>query len=462
MKRNYILTAAVLMIGLALVAFTQKNSDGDLVKVSVVHHSGTKVLVLDTVFDPATGYSVEQFLLDNGLNPETTDIINTDELEGAHVHNIQEDVWYMNGASDGHVIKKQIRMGDGNMSDEDIVILKEKLAAEGAEGEQMEVKIMKTVDDEGNVSMKKFVNGEEVEIDETTGDNIWIDQEGNSFGVDSENVFIHEEGSGDKKVMVVKTMEHGDKEPQIVIKKVGDGEGSMSDEELQEMIQKVKEEHNIQDGQETVIMLKQGEGGEDVEMEMEVEVEKIIDEEGEHINMWINGEEVDPADHSEYLEINEDGGNIEIIIEDIEGGEGEQEVEIIKEKVIMIDGDCDEGMMEFLHQHEYTLAIVSTVSEGSNKSAEAPVAKEPTNIRELNFFPNPTTGEFRLSFNIPKRGKTQIDIFDINGKVVHSEDLGKFQGEYSGNINISDAGPGTYILSVSQGKFKLVEKVIVQ
>lgn len=84
------------------------------------------------------------------------------------------------------------------------------------------------------------------------------------------------------------------------------------------------------------------------------------------------------------------------------------------------------------------------------------------NIDKLNFFPNPGTGKFNLSFTTEKKEKTEISILDANGKEVYQEIITDFNGVYSKEIDISQNPKGAYFLIIKQGKNALTKKLIVQ
>ncbi|MGB1033103.1 MAG: T9SS type A sorting domain-containing protein, partial [Flavobacteriales bacterium] len=106
-----------------------------------------------------------------------------------------------------------------------------------------------------------------------------------------------------------------------------------------------------------------------------------------------------------------------------------------------------------------TVVVVSPVHylEKSDKSVE-----QSSLLEGLNFSPNPNNGQFQVNFELKQKGKTKIEIRNIQGQLVYEEDLGKIKGKYSNFIDISNEGAGTYILSVLQGKQRIAERIIVQ
>lgn len=74
----------------------------------------------------------------------------------------------------------------------------------------------------------------------------------------------------------------------------------------------------------------------------------------------------------------------------------------------------------------------------------------PLELEDASIYPNPTEGEFGLSFKA-NPGPITISIADNNGKTMYTENNKNFNGSYSNNINIRDYPQGNYIISVKQG-----------
>ena len=83
-------------------------------------------------------------------------------------------------------------------------------------------------------------------------------------------------------------------------------------------------------------------------------------------------------------------------------------------------------------------------------------------IENIQLFPNPNRGMFRLEFELPQRGETSIRVFNGEGRLIYSFDLGEYQGTFSDDIDISQNGPGSYFLEVRQGATSMVKKIILQ
>lgn len=83
-------------------------------------------------------------------------------------------------------------------------------------------------------------------------------------------------------------------------------------------------------------------------------------------------------------------------------------------------------------------------------------------IDDLSFSPNPSNGKFLLEFKTPEKGQTLIEIYDINGKRVYSENMANLQGRYSQEIDISDEQKGVYFLKIQQNEKVSTRKIILE
>lgn len=81
----------------------------------------------------------------------------------------------------------------------------------------------------------------------------------------------------------------------------------------------------------------------------------------------------------------------------------------------------------------------------------------------MTVFPNPSTGNITLTFELPGKGKTNIRITDLNGKTVYEEQLGEaYSGRYTKDIDLSKYGKGIYMVEVRKADNVLVKKVVVE
>lgn len=144
-----------LVVALCLLTLAFKGKEKEKIKVQVVHHQGNDVLVYDTIFEKNSNYTVQNFLTDKGLNPETTDIIDLDKSQAT----ASNDVWVLKDMDFNFETGIRIRSIDTNEE----VDLKD-----GDEIKVKTVKVIKMADEDGNIVTQKFVDGEEVSVDDET------------------------------------------------------------------------------------------------------------------------------------------------------------------------------------------------------------------------------------------------------------------------------------------------------
>jgi len=80
----------------------------------------------------------------------------------------------------------------------------------------------------------------------------------------------------------------------------------------------------------------------------------------------------------------------------------------------------------------------------------------------VNVYPNPSTGEFNISWAGKYKGIIEIRISDIQGKVVFSKELNKQYNGFIEKLNLSTVSKGIYTLEANTSEGRIVQKLIVQ
>lgn len=108
----------------------------------------------------------------------------------------------------------------------------------------------------------------------------------------------------------------------------------------------------------------------------------------------------------------------------------------------------------------YYLGVIEMVKSDSTLSSESMDLSQ-----VLNLHPNPVSDHFEVSLNLQGTSKVQIDLYDINGRVVSQ----LFNGEASGNFNqswnrssVSNLSSGIYFLQVNVDDQLQTKKVILK
>jgi hypothetical protein len=82
---------------------------------------------------------------------------------------------------------------------------------------------------------------------------------------------------------------------------------------------------------------------------------------------------------------------------------------------------------------------------------------------QLLIYPNPVFEQATLKFNLPEEGITNIAIFDLQGKLISNENVGKMKkGTNVYTFNNNGLNEGTYIVSVTSGAYRKVVKFVVK
>jgi len=260
------------------------------------------------------------------------------------------------------------------------------------------------------------------------------------------------------------------------------------------------------------------ENGEEVEMHFDM---KMLDGEDGVMKMVINGKEMEIklGDVEKHLEkihenieiIDDEEGNIEIIIDSKEDGEKAHSVKIIKtvddrgnviikktvngeeveidedefhkmsggNKVMMINSDGKDIDMKEIHEMVIDLSIdgekggemkqiviISKMTSSDRASEDVSTAvdfsKKELEVENLKFSPNPNDGKFELNFKLKGEKSVQINVVDMQGKVVYNEKVKDFDGKYANKIDISENGEGIYILQIIQGNKASTSKIVIK
>ncbi|MBL7952679.1 MAG: PDZ domain-containing protein [Flavobacteriales bacterium] len=81
-------------------------------------------------------------------------------------------------------------------------------------------------------------------------------------------------------------------------------------------------------------------------------------------------------------------------------------------------------------------------------------------LGDMNVFPNPSNGFFRLQFDVAEKGDLFVNVHDAKGEKVYEERISGFKGRYERTLDLTDKATGTYYLVVEQGGKSVAEKLV--
>lgn len=84
-------------------------------------------------------------------------------------------------------------------------------------------------------------------------------------------------------------------------------------------------------------------------------------------------------------------------------------------------------------------------------------------VNAVKVYPNPASGRTNLELTINQAGNAQLCIYDLSGKMVRNENLGKLaEGEYVRTLDLQNLPQGMYLINVRVGKNAVASKLIVR
>ena len=81
-------------------------------------------------------------------------------------------------------------------------------------------------------------------------------------------------------------------------------------------------------------------------------------------------------------------------------------------------------------------------------------------LGDVQAFPNPSNGFYRLQFDVTERGDLNVDVHDAKGERVYQEKITGFKGRYERTLDLSDQPTGSYYLVISRGGKATTRKLV--
>ena len=397
-KKVAFVGGALIASGLLLASFTNDNGGDKNKKYQIIHHADGEMIEYDTVIPMSSTYTPEQFLADKGISSENVEIIEIPSLSG-----LNEEM------REFRTIVREFELDVDNLS------------------ERIELKV--EVDEDGNMTTKKTVNGVEVELTEEELKD--IESNHRKHGEHRKHPKMikmhfddHEMGENDERIEIrVEVDEDGNK---TITKTVNGEQVEMTEEELDNI--HITEMMN---GDDINIFIDGDfpEGLEDEMKELKIELEKLMEEGGEDMKVITRRIEMH-SDHDDNFEwSSEDKGH----------------------RVMFMSSD---------EKEDFTIVLVT--EDYDEKTSGNSKMRVHHSTEEMDVYPNPNDGTFKIRYESTENKKTTITVNDATGKEVFQEKLGKFSGKYEKELDLRKFGPGMYTITIQNGDNKEVNKVMIK
>ncbi len=124
----------------------------------------------------------------------------------------------------------------------------------------------------------------------------------------------------------------------------------------------------------------------------------------------------------------------------------------------MIAYDSPPALKDTLADHP--VIDSSLVNKEAKRLTESSMPK-PDKV--FSVYPNPSTGEFTIAYDLLKRSDVKIAIYNMNGALIKSvtDTKGQYEGRYRLPINLNELPNGIYLVSLINGDKQSVERLVI-
>ena len=85
------------------------------------------------------------------------------------------------------------------------------------------------------------------------------------------------------------------------------------------------------------------------------------------------------------------------------------------------------------------------------------------NSFDVVIFPNPTNSDLQVKYNLTKDDLIRIELFDLQGKLIFSKNLGKqIQGQQETILNLSQIPSGNYVCNIIGERTTISKRIVKQ
>ena len=156
--------------------------------------------------------------------------------------------------------------------------------------------------------------------------------------------------------------------------------------------------------------------------------------------------------------------DVRVIIEEIEEGGGKK-IKITSTNDSFSDHEIIVEASEDELEDGKTMIFVrknSVVNSTNLPKSINEVFDGKASISDLNLFPNPSNGNFKMKFTSERPENFELSITDAKGARIYEKNLRKFEGEFNEDFDLSNYDAGIYFFNLSSKKQALSKKIVVE
>lgn len=223
-KKIAVVGGVLLASSALLVSFTQDNGGEDKKKkYQIIHHSNGETVTHDTIVSMSSPYTPEQFVADKGISSNNLEVIKIPFISNMDdIHNEMKTV-----VREMKIVEEELQ--DALKDQEKVIQLRIDTDENGTD-EKVEINV--EVDENGEVTAKKTVNGVEVEMTEEELEEIQLHHDGDGKVI---QMRFDDEEMGDHNEFTQISVDIDDEGNKTIKKIVNGEEVEITKEELDEI-----------------------------------------------------------------------------------------------------------------------------------------------------------------------------------------------------------------------------------
>lgn len=164
-------------------------------------------------------------------------------------------------------------------------------------------------------------------------------------------------------------------------------------------------------------------------------------------------------------EVTHSDEDVDVIIEQIDGGKGQKIIVSSKKdefpsREIIVDENGEvsdnESTMVFVRKQTKGIARID-LPNSINQTFQGDAS-----LKDLNLFPNPNNGNFKMEFTSDTPQNFDLSITDGRGAEIFENSLSNFEGKYSEEFDLSKYESGIYFFNLTSKGQTVSKKIVVQ